>query len=49
MQPDYVLAIRQLQWIVFEFYLGSTMLSIGLTGMTVMAYGLLRKDRNGQN
>ena len=47
MQPDYVLAVRQLQWVMFDFYLGSAMLAIGFTGMTVMAYRLLRRDDNG--
>jgi hypothetical protein len=44
--PDITLAVRQLQWVFFEFWLGSAMLTIGLTGMTTMAYGLLRRDRD---
>jgi hypothetical protein len=49
MQPDYLLAIRQLQWVMFEFYLGSAMVTIGFTGMAAMAYSMLRRNGNGKS
>jgi hypothetical protein len=47
--PDITLAVRQLQWVMFEFWLGSAMIVIGFTGITMMAYQMLRRYDNGQD
>jgi hypothetical protein len=47
MQPDYVMAVRQLQWVMAELYLGSAMITIGVIfGTTAL---LLRSNRNGKS
>lgn len=46
---DVYYAAAQIRWLMFEFWLGCGMMAVGFTGITTLAFSLLRRDRNGQN